>query len=205
MLGRSAAFNATLFFTALFGLLSSWAYSFPSLCVLLFFLGSAVGVGNQLYLRNKPTNKPQGSMPTDGTLLLEHMPKEKQYLVTALSVFFSFGAVLSAVVAILVVPKNSCSAASAACDVATENQGWRYLLSALGIIVRRSYLTPSPPNGAHIPSQHIYCTSPSFPSHLNSNRRYQCSSHALSSFACTSPLVISCTQVVRKRQSSHSK
>ena len=30
-------------------------------------------------------------MPTDGTLLLEHMPNGKQYLVTALSVFFSFG------------------------------------------------------------------------------------------------------------------
>ena len=28
-------------------------------------------------------------MPTDGTLLLEHMPRGKQYLVTALSVFFS--------------------------------------------------------------------------------------------------------------------
>lgn len=44
LLGRSAAFNATLFFTALFGILSSFAWSFWSLCVLLFFLGSAVGV-----------------------------------------------------------------------------------------------------------------------------------------------------------------
>ena len=44
LLGRSAAFNATLFFTALFGILASFARSFWSLCVLLFFLGSAVGV-----------------------------------------------------------------------------------------------------------------------------------------------------------------
>ena len=44
LLGRSAAFNATLFFTALFGILASFARSFWLLCVLLFFLGSAVGV-----------------------------------------------------------------------------------------------------------------------------------------------------------------
>lgn len=79
----------------------------------------------------------QGSMPTDGTLLLEHMPNGKQYLVTALSVFFSFGAVLSAVVALLVVPQHSCSVNTlAACDVETQNKGWKYLLIALGLIVR---------------------------------------------------------------------
>lgn len=42
--GRSTVFNATLFFTSLFGILASFASSFWSLCVLLFFLGSAVGV-----------------------------------------------------------------------------------------------------------------------------------------------------------------
>ena len=75
-------------------------------------------------------------MPTDGTLLLEHMPNGKQYLVTALSVFFSFGAVLSAVVALLVIPGHSCPPAPAPCDVGSENMGWKYLLIVLGIIVR---------------------------------------------------------------------
>ena len=46
-------------------------------------------------------------MPTDGTLLLEHMPNGKQYLVTALSVFFSFGAVFAAIVGLLVIPSQS--------------------------------------------------------------------------------------------------
>ncbi|GLB38653.1 putative sugar (and other) transporter [Lyophyllum shimeji] len=123
IMGRSAAFNATLCFTALFGLLASFANSFPTLCVLLFFLGSAVG----------------GSMPTDGTLLLEHMPKSKQYLVTALSVFFSVGAVLAAVVALIVIPRNSCLPGQP-CDVDTENQGWRYLLTALGLITLSMFL-----------------------------------------------------------------
>ena len=43
-MGRSTAFNATLFFTAVFGLLASFANSFLTLCVALFFLGSSVGV-----------------------------------------------------------------------------------------------------------------------------------------------------------------
>ena len=81
-------------------------------------------------------------MPTDGTLLLEHMPRGKQYLVTALSVFFSFGSVLSAVVGILVIPNNSCpprtDAESEPCDVTTMNLGWKYLLAAVGLIVSSS-------------------------------------------------------------------
>jgi MFS family permease len=44
LIGRSTAFNATLFFTALFGVLASFSWSYSSLCVLLFFLGTAVGV-----------------------------------------------------------------------------------------------------------------------------------------------------------------
>lgn len=83
-------------------------------------------------------------MPTDGTLLLEHMPRSKQYLVTALSVFFSFGAVLSAVVALLVLPQHSCPPSPEVCDVNLQNQGWKYLLLGLGLIVRSRSSTSSP-------------------------------------------------------------
>lgn len=51
-MGRSVAFNATLFFTSLFGLLASFANSFGSLCFLLFLLGSAVGVGLSYFLND---------------------------------------------------------------------------------------------------------------------------------------------------------
>ncbi|KAI0372276.1 MFS general substrate transporter [Pilatotrama ljubarskyi] len=118
LMGRTTAFNATLFLTAIFGVCASLAGSFGWLCLSLFLLGSSVG----------------GSMPTDGTLLLEHMPNGKQYLVTALSVFFSFGAVLSAIIGLLVIPSNSCPPSPAPCDVATQNLGWKYLLIALGLI-----------------------------------------------------------------------
>jgi hypothetical protein len=78
-------------------------------------------------------------MPTDGTLLLEHMPKGKQYLLTALSVFFSFGSVLSAVVGIIVIPPNSCAAESTECNVDTDNLGWKYLLMSVAVLVRRPH------------------------------------------------------------------
>ncbi|KAG8214375.1 MFS general substrate transporter [Butyriboletus roseoflavus] len=123
VVGRSAAFNATLFFTALFGIFASFARAFWSLCVLLFFLGSAVG----------------GSMPTDGTLLLEHMPKGKEYLVTALSVFFSLGSVLSALVALFVLPGHSCSP-NQPCIPSDQNNGWQYMLVSLGMITLSMFL-----------------------------------------------------------------
>ncbi|KAI1790173.1 MFS general substrate transporter [Ganoderma leucocontextum] len=124
LMGRTTAFNATLFLTSLFGIFASVANTFAWLCIALFFLGSAVG----------------GSMPTDGTLLLEHMPNGKQYLVTALSVFFSFGAVLSAVIGLLVIPGHSCPPSPAPCDAATQNTGWKYLLISLGLITLSMFL-----------------------------------------------------------------
>ncbi|KAI0290320.1 major facilitator superfamily domain-containing protein [Multifurca ochricompacta] len=123
LMGRSTAFNATLFFTSLFGIGASFATTFPMLCIALFCLGSSVG----------------GSMPTDGTLLLEHMPRGKEYLVTALSVFFSFGAVLAALVAIVLIPKNSCQPLPAPCDL-DRNLGWKYELVALGLITLTMFL-----------------------------------------------------------------
>lgn len=78
-------------------------------------------------------------MPTDGTLLLEHMPRGKEYLVTALSVFFSFGAVLAALVAIVLIPKNSCQPLPAPCDL-RDNLGWKYELIALGLITLTMFL-----------------------------------------------------------------
>ncbi|TDL17241.1 MFS general substrate transporter [Rickenella mellea] len=133
LLGRSMAFNLTLFFTSVFGVLASLSPSYPWLCVALFFLGTSVG----------------GSMPTDGTLLLEHMPDGKQYLVTALSVFFSFGAVASAVVGIVVIPGHSCDPSGLSSEVvggravgceAKDNYGWKYLLMTVGFITLGMFL-----------------------------------------------------------------
>lgn len=78
-------------------------------------------------------------MPTDGTLILEQLPNNKKYLVTALSVFFSFGAVFAAIAGLVIVPRYTCFAID--CDVTKGNLGWKYLLVSVGFLVR-SLLLP---------------------------------------------------------------
>ncbi|KAI8376205.1 major facilitator superfamily domain-containing protein [Radiomyces spectabilis] len=121
--GRKIPYTMTLLITSFFGILSSFAFSFWSLCVLLFFLGFGVG----------------GNMPTDGALYLEFLPKEYHYLLTFMSVFFSFGAVLASVLGYIILPSTSCPEPSItdpnpACDVATQNIGWRILLFSVAVI-----------------------------------------------------------------------
>lgn len=80
-------------------------------------------------------------MPTDGTLLLENVPRKKQYLLTGLSIFFSLGSVLSAVVGMVIIPQYSCPEQvtedeTLPCDVDTQNRGWKYMFGVLTVIVR---------------------------------------------------------------------
>lgn len=76
-------------------------------------------------------------MPTDGTLLLEHMPNGKQHLLTALSVFFSLGAVLAALVGIIIIPRYSCQSSTSTVPCSLEsNMGWKYMLIILALLVR---------------------------------------------------------------------
>lgn len=48
VVGRSMAFNLTLAFTSLFGVLACLSTSFVGLCFFIFLLGSAVGVSGHL-------------------------------------------------------------------------------------------------------------------------------------------------------------
>ncbi|SJX60238.1 uncharacterized protein SRS1_11552 [Sporisorium reilianum f. sp. reilianum] len=103
--GRRAAFNITLAVTAIFGTLSAMASSFALLCLLLFAVGTGVG----------------GSMPTDSSNLVENLPVRKHSYVTALSVFFSAGSVVSSLVGLSVLS-------------ARNPEGWRWLLGALALV-----------------------------------------------------------------------
>lgn len=76
-------------------------------------------------------------MPTDGTLFLENLPHSKQYLLTLLSVFFSFGSVLSSVISYAFLPSASCGQYEG-CDIEGKaNEGWRRVLLVLGMVVSR--------------------------------------------------------------------
>ncbi|KAA1133169.1 hypothetical protein PGTUg99_023402 [Puccinia graminis f. sp. tritici] len=120
--GRRGPFNGTLLMTAIFGLCCGFAPSFGWLCFSLIGLG--IGVG--------------GSMPTDGTLFLENIPKTRHYLLTGLSVFFSFGAVISSFLGLLILPGSSCKepppGQTLLCNSEVDNLGWRYLLITLGVL-----------------------------------------------------------------------
>ncbi|KAL1408359.1 hypothetical protein Q8F55_005168 [Vanrija albida] len=116
--GRALPFNATLLLTALFTISASFSPSFGVLCFWMFCMGTAVG----------------GSMPTDGTLFIENLPHSKQYLLTLLSLFFSFGAVVSSLIGYALLPGASCIAHEG-CDIkAGDNNGWRHVLLGLGCI-----------------------------------------------------------------------
>ncbi|KAM3579732.1 hypothetical protein VKS41_007816 [Umbelopsis sp. WA50703] len=121
--GRKLPFNMTLTITAFFGIAASFAPTFWSLCVFLFCLGFGVG----------------GNMPTDGALFLEFLPKSYHYLLTFMSVFFSFGAVIASILGFAILPYTSCPEGTAddpnpPCDLSTQNRGWRYMLFATGMV-----------------------------------------------------------------------
>ncbi|KAJ2832146.1 hypothetical protein GGI24_001333 [Coemansia furcata] len=117
--GRLIAYRWTLVITAVFGLLASAAPTFSLLCLCLFGLGSGVG----------------GNMPVDGAIFLEFVPREKRHLLTLLSVFFSFGSVLTSSIALAILPPFSCPDDSEqnGCDVSKQNNGWRYLLVTMAL------------------------------------------------------------------------
>ncbi|KAJ2058137.1 hypothetical protein GGI17_005217 [Coemansia sp. S146] len=117
--GRLVAYRWTLVITAVFGLLASAAPTFSLLCLCLFGLGTGVG----------------GNMPVDGAIFLEFVPREKRHLLTLLSVFFSFGSVLTSSIALAILPPFSCPDDSDqnGCDMSEQNNGWRYLLATMAL------------------------------------------------------------------------
>ncbi|WFD17916.1 hypothetical protein MCAP1_000127 [Malassezia caprae] len=82
--GRLFAYHRTLVVAAVGGSLLSLAPTWVAACVLAGLLG--IGIG--------------GSMPIDGTLFIESLPPRHHYWLTALSVFFSLGSVVSALAAL---------------------------------------------------------------------------------------------------------
>jgi len=67
-----------------------------------------------------------------GALFLEFTPKKNQYLLTFLSIFFSFGAVATSVLGYFLLPSFSCEAHV---EGGCQGRGWRYMLLALGGVV----------------------------------------------------------------------
>lgn len=96
-------------------------------------------------------------MPTDGTLFLENLPHSKQYLLTLLSVFFSFGAVLSSVISLVFLPGASCGTYDVCGIDEHENDGWRRVLFVLGLFVSSPQYHTLLDDGADIDRKNLVC------------------------------------------------
>ena len=130
----------------------------------------------------------QGSMPTDQTLALETLPRSNRHLLTSLSIFFSFGSVVAAVAAIVIIPSRSCSPPAATqstllnnlleCDVQKDNNGWKVLLSVLAIIVRPLYIALTNTRFHSLPALSVLNI-------YDPLRHWSCSSAVSSSSDCT--------------------
>lgn len=150
--GRKSAFKWTLVVAGSSGILSSFSPNFFVLCVMFMLLGFGVG----------------GNMPVDGALFLEFIPAEKKYLLTFLSVFFSFGAVVSSLLAWIILPAYSCvikqnleTIITQDCNIQKDNNGWRYLLFTLGVA-----------NLGMVAARVIFFTLPESPKYLFTKNRH---------------------------------
>ncbi|TBU29718.1 MFS general substrate transporter [Dichomitus squalens] len=113
--GRRLSFNITLFVTGVFGLAAGGSPNFVTLASLLAVLGLGVG----------------GNMPIDSAVFLDFVPGTHQYLLTVLSIWWSIGQLVSALIAWPLIANFSCPQGSTTCTRA-DNMGWRYLLFTLG-------------------------------------------------------------------------
>lgn len=89
--GRRWAFNLTLLFTAVFGLISAGSPTFIALCVFDAFWSFGVG----------------GNLPVDSAIFLEFLPGSHAYLLVVLSVFWAFAQLLATLVAWPLVGPNA--------------------------------------------------------------------------------------------------
>ncbi|KAI5120241.1 hypothetical protein M0805_007545 [Coniferiporia weirii] len=115
IIGRRWSFNTTLFISGVFAIAAGGSPNFITLASLFAVIG--VGVG--------------GNMPVDSAVFLEFIPGSHQYLLTILSIWWTVGQLLGALVAWPLIASFSCAPSEGECE-ASQNRGWRYLLFALG-------------------------------------------------------------------------
>ncbi|KAL4911834.1 major facilitator superfamily domain-containing protein [Aspergillus aurantiobrunneus] len=112
--GRRLAFNMTIGITALFSLAAAGSPTFAAVCILAMLW--SIGVG--------------GNLPVDSAIFLEFLPGSHQYLLTILSIHWSFAQFLANLVAWKLVGNFTCPSADDC--TRSENVGWRYFVATMG-------------------------------------------------------------------------
>ncbi|PWN40612.1 MFS general substrate transporter [Ceraceosorus guamensis] len=130
VVGRKLAWQTTLFLGSVFMLVVGFAPSFAVLAVLLALAGFGIG----------------GNLPVDGAMLIEFLPGDKQYILTALSAFWCAGQLFAALIGWAFITNFRCS--ELPCP-RSENMGWRYSWFTVGGVtlllwVVRFFIYPIP-------------------------------------------------------------
>ncbi|KAF7336529.1 putative MFS general substrate transporter [Mycena sanguinolenta] len=110
LIGRRLSFNITLFIAAVFGIAAGGANNFTTICALISCLGFGVG----------------GNLPVDGAIFLEVLPKNQQWWLTLLSVWWALGQLFASLVAWPLISNFLCGDPTHC--LKAENKGWRYTL-----------------------------------------------------------------------------
>ncbi|PBK91782.1 MFS general substrate transporter [Armillaria gallica] len=113
--GRRISFNITLLITGVFALAAGGSPNYVALSS--FAAVWSIGVG--------------GNLPVDSAIFLEFLPKNHQYLLTVLSIWWAFGQLLGSLVAWPLIGNYSCDTNQDPCP-RSANTGWRYFLFAMG-------------------------------------------------------------------------
>lgn len=112
--GRKISFNLTLLINGIFGMAGGGSRNHIALTS--FATMWSIGVG--------------GNLPVDSAIFLEFVPGSHQYLLTVLSIWWAFGQLFACLIAWPLIGNYSCPI-NAPCP-RSSNQGWRYLLFAMG-------------------------------------------------------------------------
>lgn len=104
--GRRLAFNCTLLFTAVFGMMSAWSPTWGAVCFFNMALGFGIG----------------GSLPVDGAVFLEFLPDDASSLLTVLSVWWPVGQLVASVLAWFIIAHLP------------DDEGWRVFVFVMGVI-----------------------------------------------------------------------
>ncbi|KAF8258166.1 MFS general substrate transporter [Lactarius quietus] len=115
--GRKWSFNLTLFIGGVFGIAMGGSLSFVALASLAAL--SSVGVG--------------GNIPVDSAVFLDFIPASHQYVLTFMSIWWTFGQLLASLIAWPLIANFSC-APDGPCT-RSDNMGWRYFVVTPGAVM----------------------------------------------------------------------
>ncbi|KAJ7801645.1 MFS general substrate transporter [Mycena olivaceomarginata] len=110
LIGRRLSFNITLFIAAVFGIAAGGANNFTTLCALISCLGFGVGA-----------------------IFLEVLPKNQQWWLTLLSVWWALGQLFASLVAWPLISNFSCGDPTHC--LKAENKGWRYTFGGVTAVM----------------------------------------------------------------------